>query len=282
MKTNRKKMLLSSIAMLLVALVALGSATYAWFTMNKTVSADGMTVTAATSAGLQITGSNGVDPGNGKKGWVRDWHFAAINDALTPTSIGFTANSLETDSFLPGEVEREGAYVAAAAGQTASATKWAQGDSLPTATLAGVSNGSDASAVTSNKQIIGYRVGVRSSRADTPISGVTMNLTYNPDNNETNNAGQFIRIVVADSTGAPVAYYAGGGALAVTSVANKLPDGTADQPTTNSLSYSLASSVTNAAPQYFNIYVWFEGQDQQCVDANQAASGSLKVTFSYT
>ncbi len=46
MTKSRKKILLSSIAMLLVALVALGSATFAWFTVQKTVTADTMKVSA--------------------------------------------------------------------------------------------------------------------------------------------------------------------------------------------------------------------------------------------
>lgn len=52
--TFRKKALLSSVAMLLVALVALGSATFAWFAQNPTVTASGLTLNATTSAGLQI------------------------------------------------------------------------------------------------------------------------------------------------------------------------------------------------------------------------------------
>lgn len=52
--TFRKKALLSSIAMLLVAFVALGSATFAWFTQNPTVNADGLSLKATAAAGLQI------------------------------------------------------------------------------------------------------------------------------------------------------------------------------------------------------------------------------------
>ncbi|MBQ7964878.1 MAG: hypothetical protein IJ331_02215 [Ruminococcus sp.] len=52
--TFRKKALLSSVAMLLVALVALGSATFAWFTQNPTVNANGLSLKATAAAGLQI------------------------------------------------------------------------------------------------------------------------------------------------------------------------------------------------------------------------------------
>lgn len=57
----RKRALLSSVAMLLVALVALGSATFAWFTENPVVSADGITAYGQTSIGLKIQTT--TDPG---------------------------------------------------------------------------------------------------------------------------------------------------------------------------------------------------------------------------
>ena len=52
--TKRSKMLISSIAMLLVALVALGSATYAWYSINRSVEATGISVKAAAVGGLEI------------------------------------------------------------------------------------------------------------------------------------------------------------------------------------------------------------------------------------
>lgn len=52
--TSRKKMLLSSVAMLLVAMMALGTATFAWFTQNTTVTANGLDAKAAASSGIKI------------------------------------------------------------------------------------------------------------------------------------------------------------------------------------------------------------------------------------
>ena len=51
----RRRALISSVAMLLVALVALGSATFAWFTENPQVKAEGITAEAQTSTGLEIS-----------------------------------------------------------------------------------------------------------------------------------------------------------------------------------------------------------------------------------
>ena len=53
MLKSRKKMLLSSIAMLLVALVALGSATFAWYFSNPQVKAEEATIGASTAEGLE-------------------------------------------------------------------------------------------------------------------------------------------------------------------------------------------------------------------------------------
>ena len=49
-----KRQLMAAIAMIMVSLVALSSSTYAWFTMNKTVTATGLTVKARTEGGILI------------------------------------------------------------------------------------------------------------------------------------------------------------------------------------------------------------------------------------
>lgn len=53
-QTSRKKVLLSSVAMMMVATVSLGSATYAWFTNTTTAKADNAKVTVAAPSGLKI------------------------------------------------------------------------------------------------------------------------------------------------------------------------------------------------------------------------------------
>ena len=52
--TFRKKALLSSVAMLLVALVALGSATFAWFAANPNAEAAGLSLKTTASTGLVV------------------------------------------------------------------------------------------------------------------------------------------------------------------------------------------------------------------------------------
>lgn len=59
MKANsRRRVLISSLAMLLVAIVALGTATYAWFTSSTSATADGINVQTTKSSELKISKSD--------------------------------------------------------------------------------------------------------------------------------------------------------------------------------------------------------------------------------
>ncbi|MCA9745179.1 MAG: hypothetical protein KC459_02915, partial [Ruminococcus sp.] len=59
MKTkSRKRLLISSVAMLLVAMLALGTATFAWFTQNTSATADGITVRTSKTSSLKISDDN--------------------------------------------------------------------------------------------------------------------------------------------------------------------------------------------------------------------------------
>lgn len=130
--TKRSKILLSSIAMLLVALVALGSATYAWYVVNKTVTAQSLTVAAKAATGLVGCKTNSstesewgpsvtltanaqetklspvsIDPTN--KTYIKDAEGTGTNDgtfkstqsvALTDTAMTWTNGLNGTDAYL--------------------------------------------------------------------------------------------------------------------------------------------------------------------------------------
>lgn len=66
MKTHlltKKRALISSVAMLLVAIIALGTATFAWFTSNTTATADGINVRTQKVSELEIKGKLDSDYG---------------------------------------------------------------------------------------------------------------------------------------------------------------------------------------------------------------------------
>lgn len=82
MKNTRKKMLLSSIAMLLVALIALGSATFAWYITNATVTAEKTQFSAASADGLVIRHTTSDT-------WSNKVTDLAKASGLTPASISY-------------------------------------------------------------------------------------------------------------------------------------------------------------------------------------------------
>ena len=89
MKKSRKKMLLSSIAMLLVALVALGSATFAWYITNATVTAEKTQFSAASADGLVI---RKLDSANtAEREWTNEIKGLKTKSSLTPASYDYAA-----------------------------------------------------------------------------------------------------------------------------------------------------------------------------------------------
>ena len=79
-----KRQLMAAIAMIMVSLIALSSSTYAWFTMNKTVTASGLTVKAQTEGGIKIKRL-----------------YATGNDANGSDSVTFTIADDQIPALLP-------------------------------------------------------------------------------------------------------------------------------------------------------------------------------------
>ena len=89
MLKSRKKLLLSSIAMLLVALVALGSATFAWYITNATVTAKTSQFSAASADGLVIRQTD--SPVAAEQDWTNKLENLKTKSSLTPASFDYAA-----------------------------------------------------------------------------------------------------------------------------------------------------------------------------------------------
>ena len=79
-----KRQLMAAIAMIMVSLIALSSSTYAWFTMNKTVTASGLNITARTEGGILIKEEGSSEDGQESVKFTTAASNAAIK--LLPTS----------------------------------------------------------------------------------------------------------------------------------------------------------------------------------------------------
>ncbi len=102
-----KKLSVSSIAMLVASLLILSTATYAWFTVRTTLTADGINVKTAKAADLQIADSSRayasedinyavdgkiLDPASYSNGWV-----TANSDDSTDAQAGATTTAIGED-----------------------------------------------------------------------------------------------------------------------------------------------------------------------------------------
>lgn len=267
---SRRRLLISSVAMLLVAMLALGTATFAWFTNNKSVIANGMEVKAAAAQGLQITGNNGGT-------WGPTYEFNADGSlgtiVLQPVSASYTANSAYDKfgtPYFPGEAKVEGPWTTE---KNANYLDW-QDAEYPVA-----STGTTADAFGKNDYFAAYEVGVKST-TDT-IEDVKMTVKYDGDK-----AKDYIRVAVLKQATAATA-------VASDSIVTVIGDDTnanaisAISPVAATAQKLDASEVivdvddVTSAAQYYTVLVWFEGQDAQCIDSYQNAIGTIEIEFYY-
>jgi hypothetical protein len=83
-KNMRKKALLSSVAMLLVAVVALGGATYAWFTTNTRATANGVQLSTGAETSIWLNLDKNATAA--AEGWQESITLTDVEGNLTPCS----------------------------------------------------------------------------------------------------------------------------------------------------------------------------------------------------
>lgn len=225
MKTRlytRKRALISSVAMLLVAMIALGTATFAWFTSNTTATASGINVKTIQASELVISKSD--------KDWKTTVNYGVANKVLVPASTSngsawFTANAeVKTDYAKPEDEDFQSA----------------SGDNYYFAEQLNVMNKGEATVENVTITFSGLtnkylRVAVVPADASGNITGTFTDCIYDA-------SGDVYQAVETATT--------------TTEVTGK-----------TTYEISVGELAKNEAA-YYNIYVWFEGQDEQCIDAN--------------
>lgn len=257
MKTRlftRKRALISSVAMLLVAMVALGTATFAWFTKSSSATAGGVTVRTVKASDLKIQ--------NSKSGWVDSFSYG-FDDTLKPASSAngadwFTAEAKEKDKYNAADVN---------ATDISSKIDWA----VKTAN----SNGT-ATATNTNGYVFKEQLNIK-NEGDAAINNVKIKFSLAGAVAMTTGRNYLrVAVVPVSSRGAdPTAddfndgVYAGGNdtAAAFTNISKATSTVTATSAA-GTAEVSVANKLTKNEEKFFNIYVWFEGQDTDCYDLN--------------
>ncbi len=267
MTKSRKRMLISSIAMLLVALVALGSATYAWFTVQKTVTANAMKVKVVAESGLEI--SNTKADGDWSSWQKTEVSYTDASYSVIP--ISYAPSNTNKQSYVPAEAVESGGKAYAGTYKASSVY-----DSVPVP--------SEGKQQIKSGNFIVYDVAIRSAAAETGSqavahSGITATVKYKTGANE--EAEKFIRVALFESDTLKATYGIETGAQAVNgTAANAKTDVTLTSFGTATT--GLANTAADNTANTYKLVVWFEGNDDDCKDTNKGVTGELEVVFGFT
>lgn len=259
MKTSRKKMLLSSIAMLLVALVALGSATYAWYITNATVTAETTTWNASSADGLVIRHGISGD-------WTNELTDLHTATNMTPASITYGAFG---DATLYGA--------------TGQGTAFDDGTLNGALAAQAVPQNADGSPANSNQYFLVDTFYVASSTASSktanftisgaPVAGTYLNIAVYVD-------GTLKKVLTSDSTASTTTKVAGTKANPQT--------GTADQALTTMSAAGVDMGTVTATAKAsgksgakIDIVAFVDGYNTNCRNSTANVTG-VSLTYNFT
>jgi len=294
------KKLIPAAGMLAVSAMMLGTSTYAWFTMNKTVTVTNMQVKATAEEGLlvnevadydsatwdeaatanQPTGAAAISlyPTSTKNGtaWVHA-NSLKSNDAAGATAADAKSANLTADGYTMLTLAADQKITATAGSQAEINTYYVDGDS-------------DNTFDSEERQYYAKYTYYLKSSSDTALSLGTTAGKYNigilPTATGTSGSAELdkaLRVgvaiggkfyIFAPISGATTSYYynAGGtGAAAVTAYTTKQATGLTSLPNTSTDGTQV------------DVYLWFEGEDANCMTDNITASLdtlSVDVAFS--
>lgn len=242
-KSFRKKALLSSVAMLLVATVAVGSATFAWFSQNTTAKANGVNVKTVKASNIVLCATNSPNDSD----WVSTLDLNIANKQLFPVSTADLSNWYQTKATkFNTKATDEGGRGTISPVETANAGGYYVAKQFFVKSI-----GEDITA--------SYTVNVTPTAED----GAATNLDY-------------VRAALADKDGNASSFY-GNKAADTACITSDGKTGGTQTITTSAITGDL--SLKKDEGQSVTVYIWFEGEDPECVDSAAGVDVSLEVNF---
>lgn len=245
MKTNAKKrMLISSVAMLLIAMIALGTATFAWFTTSTNPYADQFSAKTTKQSTLLLSD-------NSRTGWTSHLEYGVADKIMYPASGNGTA------------------WVKGTAGNALTGA-------IDTTTLQSVLP-STASGLNVADYVYVNELNLKNN-GTADIKDVT--ITFNMNTGDNKNTAEYARVALVPINGTEVGaddlVALGNNVYSTTAKSYKpIIDTTGTEGTQINTKTTFTVNVTTGdevmgpdAVKYFKLFVWFEGQDAACTDAN--------------
>ena len=256
------KKLIPALCMLLIVATLLGTSTYAWFSMNTTVTATGMQVQAKAEAGLIISnatsGTYNVSASSAKADCavllpgstsdLTNWfHSSSTNPAAANTEQAYDEGVEWVDNDTPAHYVVHNFYIKSSSYEAFDVA------SLDIKSVEAKVGTAGAAQNLSKALRIGVKIG-NDFYIYAPVTGYTASYTV------TTATGEYS--ADARETVAP---------LAGTTVSN------------DTTIVSIPGS--DSTPITANVYAWFEGEDENCISNNivdALESLTITVTFTYT
>ncbi len=244
---SRRRLLISSIAMLLVAMLALGTATFAWFTTSTSTTAQGVNVQTVKSSELKVS--------RWDHNWGDDINYNFANLTMKPASSPDGTNWYKADAATKNSYE-------------------ANDDGFVSAGTLDIANNNTAKGIANyvfvdelNIKNVGQ---VAATDVQIQITGTFSDYVYValvPANDDHTLSGTF-----------------GTGTVYAKSATEYTP--APAETTTTKITPSTTRTITASASLakdaavYYRLYVWFEGQDTDCKDVNAGQTlPDLKFTI---
>ncbi len=241
--TSRKRLLISSVAMLLVAMLALGTATFAWFTTSTNPYADNFSAKTTKQSTLLLSDSS-------RTGWTSHLDYNAGNQTMYPASGNGTSWVKGTASnSLTGVIDQN--------------------------TLQAVAP-SPAQGVIPSDYLFAQELNLKNN-GTADIKDVSIDFYLNTSDNK--DAAEYARVALVPIDGTKVTaddYVALGNNVYSTTTKTYNPiiktDGTEGTQISTKTTFHVDVTTGDEVMKpdevrYYKLYVWFEGQDENCVDA---------------
>lgn len=241
--TSRKRLLISSVAMLLVAMLALGTATFAWFTTSTNPYADNFSAKTTKQSTLLLSD-------NTRTGWTSHLDYNVVNKTMYPASGDGTSWVKGTASnSLTGAIDKN--------------------------TLQAVAP-SAAAGVIPTDYLFAQELNLKNN-GTADIKDVAIDFYLNTDTN--NSSAEYARVALVPidgtATGADDFVALGNNVYSTTAKTYKpIIDTDCTEGAQISTKTTFHVDVTTGDEvmkpdevKYYKLYVWFEGQDEKCVDA---------------
>ena len=242
-----------------LTMIMIVGATFAWFSENRNVEANGMTVEAEASKNLLISGT-GAD--------ASDYAISASTSFSGKVTLS-PASTTDLSNFFRVVKAKRGTKVNYATGAVT-----AEADVMESATIATSSSATGEINVAKHTFYIKLE-GVSGAQLN---NLVVSSLTLQTPANDISNA---IRVGV--KCGSNVYVYAPNGSTTYQGITSTAAaTGAVTNLKANPSNDVLATTITVGSPVTVEVFIWYEGQDPDCISANsiEVETVAVKIAFS--